>query len=379
MNLKKIDIFSPLILIFVILSYLLLASIAFRYGMKGLNQISSTTYIYIFYGIFIFFLGFLAAKYVERHFLKKTLVLEDLKTFFDYITDSRYFNEKIVLFFVIFPMILELINLYFLGGIPLFSGFLKAKAFNTVTVISYIIFLVSINVLIAKFYKKKYFLLVLIGAVLFSAIGYRAISSAIILSVLITTFYTDGHKLKPFLILIPVIIIVGLLVGYIAAISIEWQHWDVNPLNLVFIRAGFTLTVLDKITSMADTSHGILAQSVLTGFINSDPRLILGQLVFKSNVSYTATIFGPAILEFGYLGLTVQMFFIGFVLELLHHLQKIKMGAYTAFYALGLAHTMIWVETSPMDLAVWIYYLIAVILVMYAIIKLNRGYKAEIN
>ncbi|HEX7468146.1 MAG TPA: oligosaccharide repeat unit polymerase family protein [Methanobacterium sp.] len=376
MNLKKIDIFSPLILIIIILLYLLLAVIGIGYGMRGLYPVSFTTYVYIFYGISIFFLGFLFARYIERHFFRKIKVSEDLKTFFDYISNSRYFNERTVLLFVIFPLLLELINLYFLGGIPLFSGFLKAKAFNTLTVISYILFLISINVLVAKFYKKKYFLLVFIGLILFSATGYRAISLAIILSVLITIYYINGYKFKLFLILMAITVILGLLVGYIAAISIEWQHWDVNPLSLVFIRAGFTLDILDKIISLENSGQGLLTYHILTGFISSvDPRLILGQMVLKSNVSYTSTIFGPAILEFGYVGLTVQMFFIGVILELLHHLQKIKKGLYTAFYAIGLAHTIIWVETSPTDLAVWIYYLIAVILLIYAGLTLNKDYK----
>jgi oligosaccharide repeat unit polymerase len=105
----------------------------------------------------------------------------------------------------------------------------------------------------------------------------------------------------------------------------------------------------------------------LSGFLHlNDPRLVLGQFVFKSPVSYTSTIFGPALLDFGYIGLSIQMLFLGVILELLHYLQKTKKGIYSAFYAMGLAHTMIWVETSPTDLAVWVYFMIAVILVINA-------------
>jgi oligosaccharide repeat unit polymerase len=265
-----------------------------------------------------------------------------------------------------------------LGGIPLLSGVLKAKAFNILTIISYIFFLISINVLIAKFYKRRYFLLVFIGVILFAATGYRATTVAIIVSVLITTFYTNEHKFKHFLLITPLIILLGLIVGYIAALSIEWQHWNVNPLSLVFIRAGFTLTVLDKIIQIQNTSHGLITQSILSGFLHlNDPRLVLGQFVFKSPVSYTSTIFGPALLEFGYIGLTIQMFFLGMILELLHYLQKIKRGTYTAFYAMGLAHTIIWVETSPTDLAVWIYFLIAVFLVINATISTNKNFSSD--
>jgi oligosaccharide repeat unit polymerase len=373
MKIKNVDIFTPLVLVIVILFYLLLATIGIHYQMMNLKPVALITYLYIFYGIIIFLAGFFAAKLYENYFFKKGNVSTGFKTFLDYIENSRYFKEGIVLIFVLAPMLIQLINLFFLGGIPLFSGILKARAFNFLTVISYIFFLISINVLIAKFYKKRYFLLVLFGVILFAATGYRATTIAIIVSVLITTFYTNENKFKLFLIITPIIIVLGLVVGYVAALSIEWQHWNVNPLSLVFIRAGFTLTVLDKIIQIQNTSHGLITQSILSGFLHlNDPRLVLGQFVFKHPVSYTSTIFGPAILEFGYIGLTIQMFFLGMVLELLHYLQKIRKGTYTAFYAMGLAHTIIWVETSPTDLAVWIYFLIAVVLVINATISTNK-------
>jgi oligosaccharide repeat unit polymerase len=373
MKIKNVDLFTPLVIVIVILFYLLLATIGIQYHMRHLKPVASITYLYIFYGIFVFLAGFLAAKLLEKFFLKKRNASEGFKTFFDYIENSRYFKEKFVLIFVILPLLIQLINLFFLGGIPLFSGVLKARAFNILTIISYVFFLIGINVLIAKFYKKRYFLIVFIGVILFAATGYRATTIAIIVSVLITAFYTNEHKFKHFLIITPVIIVLGLLVGYIAALSIEWQHWNVNPLSLVFIRAGFTLTVLDKIIQIQNTAHGLITQSILSGFLHlNDPRSVLGQFVFKHPVSYTSTIFGPAILDFGIIGLTIQMFFLGMMLELLHHLQKIKKGTYTAFYSMGLAHTIIWVETSPTDLTVWIYFLIAVLLVLNAMISMNK-------
>jgi len=378
MKIKNVDIFTPLVIVIVILFYLLLATIGIQYQLMNLKPVAPITYLYIFYGIIIFLAGFFGAKLFEIYFLKRKNVSTDFKTFFDYIENSRYFKENIVLIFVISPMIIQLINLFFLGGIPLLSGVLKAKAFNILTIISYIFFLISINVLIAKFYKRRYFLLVFIGVILFAATGYRATTVAIIVSVLITTFYTNEHKFKHFLLITPLIILLGLIVGYIAALSIEWQHWNVNPLSLVFIRAGFTLTVLDKIIQIQNTSHGLITQSILSGFLHlNDPRLVLGQFVFKSPVSYTSTIFGPALLEYGYIGLTIQMFFLGMILELLHYLQKIKRGTYTAFYAMGLAHTIIWVETSPTDLAVWIYFLIAVFLVINATISTNKNFSSD--
>jgi oligosaccharide repeat unit polymerase len=376
MEVKNINVFSPLILLVVIFFYVLFAFIGTQYHLRGLSPVSPLTYLYILYGSLIFIVGFLFAKIVEKNFFKKNLEKRNasivIKTFIDYVQNSSRFIERNVLIFVLVPMFVQLINLYFLGGIPLFSGYLKAVAYNNITVISYCIFLIAITSLMAKFYNKKYFLLVLIGLILFAATGSRATLVGIILSVLITIFYVNGNKFKYLYILIPIIIVSGLIVGYVAAISIQWQHWNVNPLSLVFIRAGYTLTILNKIVAMQNSSHGLLTYSVLTGFINSmDPRLVLGQYLLKYHTSITSTIFGPAILDAGYLGLAVQMFFLGLVLELLHYLQTVKKGLYTSFYAIGLASTIIWVETGPMDLSVWVYYLIGVIVIVSAFISLK--------
>ena len=162
--------------------------------------------------------------------------------------------------------------------------------------------------------------------------------------------------------------------------SIEWQHWNVTPLSLVFIRAGYTITILDYIVRMDNPHPGMLTYYIVTGFFKSvDPRLVLGQLVFQKDVSITSTIFGPAILEWGYIGLGIQMFFMGLILELFHYIQKIKNGIYTAFYAIGLAYTIIWVETSPADLAVWIFYGVVVVLLINGYISLNRHHKKNQN
>lgn len=283
-----------------------------------------------------------------------------------------------MLILVFIPLCLQLVNLYLMGGIPLFSGVLKAQAFNFLTVISFIIFLPAINILIAKFYKKRYFLIVFIGVLLFAATGYRATTLAIVLSVLITTYYINGNRFRYFLILTPVILILGLILGYITCMSIEWQNWHVNPMSLIFIRAGYTLTVLDKIIHLHNPHPGLLTYTVLTGFFtNVDPRLVLGGFVFKYDVSITSTIFGPAVLELGFIGLGLQMFFMGLVLELFHIVEKVKKGIYTGVYAIGIAQTIIWVETGPMDLAMWIYYLGIILFLIQGTIRMNRSFKNQ--
>ncbi len=275
-----------------------------------------------------------------------------------------FLNEKVLLIIVIIAILLQGINLYFLGGIPLLSGYLKFKATTDLWRIAYIIFLPAINLLLAKYPRKWYYIIFIIGLALFTINGYRTTTIAIILSVLITTYYTMHLKTKYLLIFIVLTAIIGIILGYVAVKSIQWQTWVLNPLELVYYRAGFTMMVLDKIAHMPGFTGGELFYQALTG---GHPRVTVGQVVLGYQIgsgpttSITSTIFGPMILDFGAWGLAVQMFIIGLLLSLMHGVQRLAGGAYTAIYAIMLAHTMIWVETGPTDSMVWFFYVLGII------------------
>ena len=161
-----------------------------------------------------------------------------------------------------------------------------------------------------------------------------------------------------------------LLVGYVAVKSIEWQQWNLNPLELFFYRAGYTLTVLAESLKFQGQTNGSLFYYSIMGFLESqDPRVIVGTLVLGYKHSATSTIFGPALLDFGFIGLAIQMFFLGFILKIMHFIQKYKKGIFTAFYAIILAQTIIWIETGPTDLVVYIFYLISIILIIITLYK----------
>jgi len=44
----------------------------------------------------------------------------------------------------------------------------------------------------------------------------------------------------------------------------------------------------------------------------------------------------------------------------MHIAQRTVDSAYTAIYAIILAHTLIWIETGPTDSIVWLFYFLAV-------------------
>jgi uncharacterized membrane protein len=78
-----------------------------------------------------------------------------------------------------------------------------------------------------------------------------------------------------------------------------------------------------------------------------------------NNVCLTSTLFGPVYLDFGLIGLTIQMAFMGVFLGLVH---KLKKGIGVGIYSIILTHTLIWIETGPTDIMIWFLYLIGVVL-----------------
>lgn len=170
--------------------------------------------------------------------------------------------------------------------------------------------------------------------------------------------------------IIGAMVVLLLAIGFIAVQAISWQHWHLNAIELVSYRAAFTLNVLEHAIRNQFSTAGNLFYSTLTGFFTHiDPRVLVGQATLARDHSITSTIFGPALLDFGAIGMVVQMFLIGFILKSLHSIQKHKKEIFTAFYGILLAQSIIWIETGPTDVVVWFFYLIGIILIAFSFYK----------
>lgn len=377
-KLEKFDLFHPLILVAIVILFVIIAIPSWTV-MGELVPPYPQLYVYIALGLIFFIFGILFVRFLSTklNILSKISSLEittptthKLNLFDKYLQ-----NELIIVAIVLIGIVLQIINLVHLGGIPLFDSELKAKAATKVWLISYILFLPSINILLAKFNRKSHYLLLVIGLGLFALTGYRTTPIAILLSSFITLYYTRDIKLKHQLLFFAVIAILLIIIGFIAVNAIGTQHWRLNALELVSYRAGFTLKILDRVINRQFATAGALFYSTLTGFINSvDPRVLAGQAVLSIDHSTTTTIFGPALLDFGFIGMAIQMFSIGVFLKLLHITQKYKSGIVTAIYGIILAQTLIWIETGPTDLVVWIFYLIGIIILIKTLCSLETKY-----
>lgn len=373
-KLEKIDIFNPFIIVFVILAFLAIATPSWTI-LDELVSPGILLYIYIALGLIFFILGVLFTNFLFKKFLKKdykesSTSFRNKDNFAIKLSLFEKFSkeEKIILCAVLLGILLQIINLYSLGGIPLFDSSLKAKAATKIWLVSYLIFLPSINILLAKFNRKSYYVLLIIGVLLFAITGYRTTPIAILLSTFITLYYTRDFKLKYQLIFVLLILVILIVVGFIAINAIGTQHWRLNALEIVSYRAGFTLKILERAINRQLMTGGALFYSTLTGFFTStDPRVLVGQAVLSYNHSITSTIFGPSLLDFGTWGMIIQMFLMGAFLKALHMVKNFKFSIITGIYGVILAQTLIWTETGPTDLVAWIFYLIGFLLLVYVI------------
>ena len=371
------DLFNPLIIVVMTILFLIIA-MPMWYFYQELPSPNIDLYLYIGLGLLFFVFGVFLSNYILSKKFKINVDYDPRKVLNpEKLSLSNPYSKKemILVGLVLLGILLQIINIALLGGIPLFSATLKAKAATKIWLISYIIFLPSINVLLAKYNRKSHYLLLFIGLVLFALTGYRTTPIAIMLSALITLYYTRDVDVKYIILAILAIAVVLLAVGFIAVQAISWQHWSLNPIELVSYRAAFTLNVLSKAIENQFTTMGNLFYTTLTGFFtHSDARVLVGQATIGRVHSITSTIFGPALLDFGIVGMLIQMFLIGLILKTLHSIQNHSKSIFTAFYGILLAQTIIWIETGPTDVVVWLFYLIGIFLIIHFL----RGANHEI-
>ena len=340
---RKIDFFHPYIVPIAIIIFLIMGYIgSFNYMFK--DPLNTQTIITIIFAAILFA--------IASFIVSKKFTIEKTK-------EINFLSEKIILILVIFALILQSLNMVLLGGIPLFNSVLKANATTNLWRIAYPLFLILINILLAKYYNRKYLLLVLLGALIFGLNGYRTSVIGILVSVFITMYYIGKISKKIGVLFVAIIAVGGLAVGYIASQSIATQTWTLNPVELIFYRAAFTQEVFEKIIPLAGTTHGHILSMI---FSSGSPRSFIGNYVLHYDVCLTSTMFGPVMLDFGYIGLTIQMLFMGAFLKIIHSLAK--KGGRIGIYSIILTHTLIWIETGPTDIMIWFLYLLGAILII---------------
>ena len=359
----KNHIFNPLIVLFIFAIFLLLA----------LNSVSTSLAITLMLAFAGFFIG---SAVIPRYFLNDTRNILEFKRRDMYSIGFCLILISIVFFFI---------SIASVGGIPLLKPSIRYLLKPVLTMPVFLI--IPGTCLVASSYLKDYqdekitrsqarfrfiFLLTMDCALLL-LLGYRTPLLAAFLVIIIIGFY--GNIVSLWEVVIGALVGVGAIIGigYFRSLGELTITSSTSPIYSLQTRADFTLHVLnllDFIGGNFGVTHGHMLASSIPGS-DLGPRMMVGKLIaWRTEVTITPTLIGQMVVDFGKVGVFVEMTILGFILGIGFKLmQKTKNYFYTGIYSLILTYTILGVETGLLDIQVLVYFAIAILIYLINIAK----------
>ena len=359
----KNHIFNPLIVLFIFAIFLLLA----------LNSVSTSLAITLMLAFAGFFIG---SAIIPRYFLNDTRNILEFKRRDMYSIGFCLILISIVFFFV---------SIASVGGIPLLKPSIRYLLKPILTMPVFLI--IPGTCLVASSYLKDYqdekitrsqarfrfiFLLAMDCALLL-LLGYRTPLLAAFLVIIIIGFY--GNIVSLWEVVIGALVGVGAIIGigYFRSLGELTITSSTSPIYSLQTRADFTLHVLnllDFIGGNFGVTHGHMLASSIPGS-DLGPRMMVGKLIaWRTEVTITPTLIGQMVVDFGKVGVFVEMTILGFILGIGFKLmQKTKNYFYIGIYSLILTYTILGVETGLLDIQVLVYFAIAIFVYLINIKK----------
>ncbi|WP_296863194.1 oligosaccharide repeat unit polymerase family protein, partial [uncultured Methanobrevibacter sp.] len=303
----KNHIFNPLIVLFIFAIFLLLA----------LNSVSTSLAITLMLAFAGFFIG---SAVIPRYFLNDTRNILEFKRRDMYSIGFCLILISIVFFFV---------SIASVGGIPLLKPSIRYLLKPILTMPVFLI--IPGTCLVASSYLKDYqdekitrsqarfrfiFLLVMDCALLL-LLGYRTPLLAAFLVIIIIGFY--GNIVSLWEVVIGALVGVGAIIGigYFRSLGELTITSSTSPIYSLQTRADFTLHVLnllDFIGGNFGVTHGHMLASSIPGS-DLGPRMMVGKLIaWRTEVTITPTLIGQMVVDFGKVGVFVEMTILGFIL-----------------------------------------------------------------
>ena len=160
-------------------------------------------------------------------------------------------------------------------------------------------------------------------------------------------------------------------IGYFRSLGEMTITSSTSPFYTLQSRADFTLHVLnllDFIGGNFGLTHGHLLASSIPGS-DLGPRMMVGKLIaWRTEVTVTPTLIGQMVVDFGKVGVFVEMCLLGFVLGIgFKIMQKTKDFFYIGIYSLILTYSILGIETGILDIQVLIYFIIAIFIYLTCI------------
>lgn len=359
----KNHIFNPLIVLFIFAIFLLLA----------LNSVSTSLAITLMLAFAGFFIG---SAVIPRYFLNDTRNILEFKRRDMYSIGFCLILISIVFFFI---------SIASVGGIPLLKPSIRYLLKPVLTMPVFLI--IPGTCLVASSYLKDYqdekitrsqarfrfiFLLTMDCALLL-LLGYRTPLLAAFLVIIIIGFY--GNIVSLWEVVIGALVGVGAIIGigYFRSLGELTITSSTSPIYSLQTRADFTLHVLnllDFIGGNFGMTHGHMLASSIPGS-DLGPRMMVGKLIaWRTEVTITPTLIGQMVVDFGKVGVFVEMTILGFILGIGFKLmQKTKNYFYIGIYSLILTYAILGVETGLLDIQVLVYFAIAILIYLINIAK----------
>lgn len=362
------EVFNPLIVLVVFGAFLILS----------INAVSASLAITLAIAFIAFFIG---SAILPRYFLNK----EFKKPAIEFKIKDLY---SIGFCLVLISILFFFVSVASVGGIPILKTSLRYQLKPLFTMPVFLI-IPGVCILASAYLKEfqenkitrsqarfRFLILIGISCVFLLALGYRTPLLAVLLIMIIIGYY--GNILAVWE------VVVGALIGVCAIIGIGYfrsvEEYTVtsatNPFYTLESRADFTLNVLnllDFIGGNFGVTHGKLLASSIPGS-DLGPRMMIGKLIaWRTEVTVTPTLIGQMVIDFGKIGVAVEMCGLGFILGIGYKImKKTNDFAYIGLYSLLLTYSILGVETGILDIQVLVYFAVAIFIYLAFIIKSDK-------
>ena len=362
------QVFNPLIVLIVFGVFLILS----------INAVSASLAITLAIAFIAFFIG---SAILPRYFLNKDFK----KPAIQFKSEDLY---SIGFCLVLISILFFFVSVASVGGIPILKTSLRYQLKPLFTMPVFLIIpgvCILASVYLKKFQENKitrsqtrfrFLILIVISSVFLLALGYRTPLLAVLLIMIIMGYY--GNILAVWE------VVVGALIGVCAIIGIGYfrsvEEYTItsatNPFYTLESRADFTLNVLnllDFIGGNFGVTHGNVLASSIPGS-DLGPRMMIGKLIaWRTEVTVTPTLIGQMVIDFGKVGVAVEMCGLGFILGIGYKImKKTNDFAYTGLYSLLLTYSILGVETGILDIQVLLYFAVAIFIYLAFIIKSDK-------
>ncbi len=359
-NIIKNYIFSPLIVILLFSMFLLLS----------INSVTTSLATTLIIAFIAFFIG--------STILPRFLLNDNGKIAVKFDRDDIY---SIGFCLMLVSIVFFFISIATVGGIPILKPSIRYLLKPAFTMPVFLI--IPATCLIASAYLKdfqiqkitrsqvrfRFLLLLAIDCAILLTLGYRTPLLASFLIIIIIGYF--GNIVSPWEVVIGGLIGVGAIIGigYFRSVKEFSITTATSPLSTLQNRADFTLHVLNLLDFLGGNfglTHGKLLASAIPGS-ELGPRMMVGKLIaWRSEVTITPTLIGQMVIDFGKVGVAVEMCILGFILGIgFKIIQKTKDYFYIGIYALLLTYTILGIETGILDIQVLAYFIITIFI--YAI------------